>query len=366
MPEGFTVEKYATGLDNPRIIRRAPNGDVFIAESKPGRIRVLRDQGEGRPLLETFATGLRLPFGIAFFPLSEEPEFVYVSNTDSVVRFPYRNGDLRARGPAEVVVPRLPPDAHWTRDIAFSLDERTLYIAVGSASNVTDIDNNPGEALRSNILETSPEGGDLRVFASGLRNPSGLAVDPGSGELWTTVNERDLLGNNLPPDFVTSVRRGGFYGWPWFYIGGNPDPTLQGKHAELRFQVIVPDVLIQPHSAPVGLAFYDGTQFPPEYRGDLFVASHGAWNRTVLTGYEVIRIRRINGRTNGVYEDFMTGFVSDSSPEGAVRGQPAGIAVAADGSLLVSDDVAAGPNGIWRIRTTAAAEAAAARRQRVR
>ena len=359
VPNGFTVDKYVTGVENPRVLRRAPDGDVFIAESKPGRIRILRDQGgdeHASPRLETFADGLTLPFGIAFFPLGSEPQFVYVANTDSVVRFPYRNGDLHARGPAEVIVPQLPVNGHWTRDIAFSLDERSLYISVGSGSNVNDTDNNP-EVNRANILETSPEGGALRVFASGLRNPSGLAVDPSSGELWTTVNERDLLGNNLPPDYVTTVRRGGFYGWPWFYIGGHPDPTLGGKHAELKYQVILPDVLLQPHSAPIGLAFYDGVQFPEEYRGDIFVASHGAWNRSVLTGYEVLRILRVNGRPTGEYEDFMTGFVSDSSPEGAVRGQPAGIAVASDGSLLVADDVAAGPCVIWRIRTTTAAEA---------
>jgi glucose/arabinose dehydrogenase len=367
VPEGFTVDKYVTGLDNPRVLRRAPNGDVFIAESKPGRIRVLREADAGTPpLLQTFAADLKLPFGIAFFPLGAEPEFVYVANTDSVVRYPYENGDLQARGPAEVVVPHLPADGHWTRDLAFSLDERSLFISVGSGSNVTDIDNNSGETNRANILETTPEGGALRVYASGLRNPSGLAVDPDSGELWTTVNERDLMGNNLPPDYVTSVRRDGFYGWPWFYIGGNPDPTLGGKHPELKFQVIVPDVLLQPHSAPIGLTFYDGAQFPEEYRGDIFVASHGAWNRTVLTGYEVLRVRRINGRPTGEYEDFMTGFVSDSSPEGAVRGQPAGIAVAADGSLLISDDVAVGPGVIWRIRTKAAAESSAVGRRAAR
>lgn len=349
VPQGFTVDKYVTGLEHPRIMRRAPNGDVFIAESNPGRIKVLRAMGsETPPLIETFATGLRLPFGIAFFPLGPEPEYVYVGNTNSVVRFRYRNGDLHARSAAETVVPELPPDGHWTRDIAFSLDERTLFIAVGSGSNVNDIDINP-EVNRANILETSPEGGPLYVYASGIRNPSGLGVDPVTGDLWTTVNERDLIGNNLPPDYLTTVRRSGFYGWPWFYAGPNQDPLFPGKHPELRSTVIVPDVLFQPHSAPVGFAFYDGTQFPPEYRGDIFVASHGAWNRTVLTGYELLRVRRIDRRATGVYEDFMTGFVSDTSPEGAVRGQPAGVVVTSDGSLLVSDDL----NGvIWRIRAT--------------
>ena len=349
VPNGFTVEKYLTGLENPRNIRRAPNGDVFIAESKPGRIKILRDVGPDKPpLVETFATGLLLPFGIAFYPLGPEPEFVYVANTSSVVRFQYQNGDLHARGEAETIVPVLPAEGHWTRDIAFSLDERTLFISVGSGSNVNDIDINP-EVNRADILETSPGGGPLYVYASGLRNPSGIAVDPITGALWTTVNERDLLGNNLPPDYITTVRRSGFYGWPWFYAGGNQDPVFPGRHPELRSTVIVPDVLLQPHSAPLGFAFYDGTQFPAEYRGDIFLASHGAWNRTILTGYELLRVRRINGRATGEYEDFMTGFVSDSSPEGAVLGQPVGVAVAADGSLLVSDDF---NNVMWRIRAT--------------
>src|SRR5262249_38527587 len=229
----------------------------------------------------------------------------------------------------------------------FSLDGRTLYIAVGSGSNVTDTDSNPGEANRAAILETSPDGGTLHVFASGLRNPSGLGVDPRTGDLWTTVNERDLIGNNLPPDYVTTVRRSGFYGWPWFYIGPHFDPTLAGKHAELRDTVIIPDVLLQPHSAPLQMTFYYGRQFPTDYVRDMFVTSHGAWNRTVLTGYEVLRIRRDQGRATGEYQDFLTGFVSDSSPAGAVRGQPVGITVSRDGSLLVSDDV---NSVIWRVR----------------
>src|SRR5262249_5085578 len=217
-PPGFVVDKYVTGLDRPRVIRRAPNGDIFIAESAAGRIRILRERGGDEPLIETYAADLPLPYGIAFFPLGGDPEFVYIGNTNSVVRFPYRNGDLTLRGPMEVVVPALPEAGHWTRDIAFSLDGRTLYIAVGSGSNVTDTDSNPGEANRAAILETSPDGGTLHVFASGLRNPSGLGVDARTGDLWTTVNERDLIGNNLPSDYVTTVRRTGFYACPCFYI----------------------------------------------------------------------------------------------------------------------------------------------------
>ena len=193
------------------------------------------------------------------------------------------------------------------------------------------------------------------MFASGLRNPVALAVDPDSGDLWTTVNERDLLGNNLPPDYVTRVRRSGFYGWPWFYAGSNEDPTLPGRHPELKYQSIVPDVLLQPHSAPIQLTFYDGAQFPAAYRDDIFVASHGSWNRSIRTGYEVIRIPRANGRATGRYEDFVTGFVSDETPDGSPRGRPAGVAVAADGSLLVSDDLT---GTIWRVRAQPASDAA--------
>jgi glucose/arabinose dehydrogenase len=361
VPQGFTIDPYVTGLSEPRYLKRAPNGDVFVTESYTGRIKILRDIGERSPQVETFATGLTRPFGIAFYPPGPEPSFVYVGNADSIVRYPYVNGDLRARARAETIVPRLAPggsNGHWTRDIAFSLDGRALYVAVGSEGNVTDTDATRRETMRAAILETNPTGGPLHVFASGLRNPVGLAVDPDSGELWTTVNERDLLGNNLPPDYVTSVRRSGFYGWPWFYAGSNEDPMLPRRHPELKFQSIVPDVLLQPHSAPIQLAFYDGTQFPATFRDDLFVATHGSWNRTVRTGYEVIRVLRTRGRVTGRYEDFVTGFVGDATPDGTVRGRPAGIAIAEDGSLLVSDDLA---NVIWRVRTRPASETIGAR-----
>jgi glucose/arabinose dehydrogenase len=352
VPSGFVVEQYAGGLENPRLIRRAPNGDLFVAESQPGRIRVLRGLTPGSPpRVEVFATGLSLPFGIAFYPPGPNPEFVYVANTDSVVRFPYENDDLQARGPQQIVIPQLLPlntGGHWTRDVAFSLDGRTMYISVGSASNVDGVDNNPAEVNRADILETDPRGGARDVFASGIRNPVSIAVDPLTGELWTAVNERDLLGNNLPPDYITRVLRGGFYGWPWFYIGGNQDPRHPGKHPELKYQAILPDVLLQPHSAPLQLTFYDGDQFPADYQGDIFASTHGSWNRTVLTGYDVIRVRRVNGRATGAYEDFLTGFVSE---EGQVRGRPVGVAIAADGSLMVTDDWS---NLIWRVRATAA------------
>jgi glucose/arabinose dehydrogenase len=297
--------------------------------------------------METFTTGVDGAYGIAFYPPGPEAEFVYVGIYNSVVRFPYVNGDLKARGPREDVVPRILPhyvNGHWTRDIAFSLDGRTMYIAVGSATNVNDTDNNPDEFHRANILETRPEGGELFVFASGIRNPSGLAIDPFTGDLWAACNERDELGNNVPPDYVTRVLRSGFYGWPWFYTGGNQDPRHRGKHPELKDQVLVADVLLQPHSAPLGLTVYDGEQFPTEYRGDIFTAVHGSWNRSVPVGYEVIRARRERGRATGEYEDFLTGFISET---GDVRGRPVGVSVAADGSLMVTDDAA---NVIWRVR----------------
>ncbi len=348
---GFKVAQYATDLDNPRELRTAPNGDLFVAESDPGRILVMRGVGQdGRAATTSvFASGLVLPFGIAFYPPGPDPNYVYVANTDSVVRFPYRNGDLKPAGSAEVVVKQLPGfgrlrgGGHWTRDLAFTPDGKKLFISVGSHSNLDDPDTHPAEYHRANILETNPDGSDLRVYAWGIRNPVGIAIDPSDGELWTSVNERDALGNNLPPDYITHVQEGGFYGWPWYYTGPHQDPRLPGKHPELKDKVIVPDVLLQPHNASLQLAFYEGTQFPSQYRGDIFAAEHGSWNKAVRTGYEVILVPLQNGHATGAYEDFMTGFVT---PEGDVWGRPVGVAVSSDGSLMVSDD---GSNTIWRV-----------------
>jgi glucose/arabinose dehydrogenase len=348
---GFKVEQYATDLDNPRELRTAPNGDLFVAESDPGRILVLHGMGADGKASSTsvFATGLVLPFGIAFYPPGPDPKYVYVANTDSVVRFPYQNGDLKARGPAEVVVKELPGfgrlrgGGHWTRDLAFTPDGKKLFISVGSHSNIDDPDTTPAEFHRANILEANPDGSDLKVYASGIRNPVGIAIDPADGQLWTSVNERDLLGNNLPPDYITHVQEGGFYGWPWFYTGGHQDPRMQGKHLEMKDKVIVPDVLLQPHNASLQLTFYEATQFPGEYRGDIFAAEHGSWNKSMRAGYEVILVPLENGHATGAYEDFVTGFVT---PDGNVWGRPVGVAVASDGSLMVSDD---GSNTIWRV-----------------
>jgi glucose/arabinose dehydrogenase len=349
---GFKVTQYAMGLDNPRLIRRAPNGDLFVAESQPGRIKVLRGIGaDGHAqTVELFATGLNLPFGIAFYPRGPNPSYVYVGNTDSVVRFPYQNGDLKTRGPAEVIVPDIPGGGrlrgggHWTRDIAFSLDGKKMYVSVGSYSNVDDTDGNTVEFHRANILEFNPDGSGIRVFASGIRNPVGIAVHPQTGELWTSVNERDGLGDNLVPDYITHVQDGGFYGWPWFYMGSNQDPRHKGKHAELKAKVIAPDVLLQPHNASLEMTFYDGEQFPQEFRGDIFAAEHGSWNKNVPTGYEVIRVPMKDGKAIGEYQDFLTGFVT---PDGGHEwGRPVGVAVAEDGSLMVTDDAS---GTVWQV-----------------
>jgi len=352
-PEGFKVEEFATGLNNPRVLMTAPNGDIFLAESMANRIKVLRDaDGDGKPESTTvFAEKLGKPFGIAFYPPGPEPTHVYVANTDSVVRFPYKNGETKATAGPETIVARLPGFAqltgggHWTRDVAFSADGKRMFVSIGSKSNNDD---NEAESRRADILVFDPEGKGEKVYASGIRNPVGLAVQPGTGILWTSVNERDGLGDHLVPDYVTHVEEGGFYGWPWYYIGGHEDPRYPGKHPELKGKVIVPDVILQSHSASLDLAFYTGDQFPDDYKGDIFAAEHGSWNRDRRTGYKVIRVPLKDGKATGEYEDFLTGFVT---PEGDVWGRPVGVTVARDGALLVSDD---GSGTIWRISATKA------------
>jgi glucose/arabinose dehydrogenase len=348
-PKGFQVSEFATGLRNPRKIVTAPNGDVFVAESFPNRIKVLRDaDGDGKAeLSEIFATGLALPFGIAFYPAGPNPARVYVGNTNSVVRFEYQSGDLKASGPAEVVVASIPSGreqvgggGHWTRDLEFSKDGKTLFVSVGSRSNVSD---DKYENRRADILAFDPDGKNERIYASGIRNAVGLAIHPETGRLWASVNERDELGDHLVPDYVTHVEEGGFYGWPWFYLGPHQDPRHKGKHPELKDKVIVPDVLVQSHSASLCMTFYTGRQFPREYRLDAFAAEHGSWNRTRRTGYKVIRIPLKDGKATGEYEDFLVGFVT---PDGNVWGRPVGVAVAKDGALLVTDD---GSGTVWRV-----------------
>jgi glucose/arabinose dehydrogenase len=351
---GFKVERLATGIRNPRLLRTAPNGDIFIADSTANQILVMHGVGQGSETItpQVFVTGLNQPFGIAFYPPGPNPQYIYIGNTGSVVRFPYRNGDLKARGPSEMIVKNIPSGGrlegggHWTRDVIFSADGKKMFVSVGSHSNVPTVENDPREVRRADILEFNPDGSGERIYASGIRNPVGITLNPATGVMWASVNERDEIGDNLPPDYVTHVQEGGFYGWPWYYIGSNEDPRLAGQHPELKGKVIVPDVLVQPHSASLEMTFYEGNQFPAEYRGDAFAAEHGSWNRGIRTGYKIICVPMKNGKATGGYEDFVTGFVAADEN---VWGRPVGVAVAADGSLIFSDD---GSGSIWRVSYT--------------
>jgi glucose/arabinose dehydrogenase len=349
-PAGFKVEQYATGFDEPRVLRTAPNGDIFLSESSAGRIRVFRGMtSDGKPEESAiFASGLKRPYGINFYPPGPNPQWVYVGNTDSVVRFAYHSGDMKASGAPEHIADLPTGGGHWTRDIQFSQDGKRMFVSVGSQSNVDDPDENAEEKKRANIWSLNPDGTGMTVFASGIRNSGGgLGIHPKTGQLWCSVNERDALGDNLVPDYITHVQEGGFYGWPWYYIGGHQDPRHKGKHPELKDRVIVPDVLLQPHNASLGFTFYEGKQFPAEYQGHIFAAEHGSWNKAVRVGYEVIRVPVDgSGKASGEYQDFLTGFVL---PNGDVWGRPVGVTVAPDGSLLVSDD---GSNTIWRVSYT--------------
>ena len=375
VPPGFTVRPFAAGLSNPRTVRVAPNGDIFVAESAAHRIRVLRaaDGAESPSDNQIFADGLDQPFGIAFCPPGNNPQWIYVANNNAVVRFPYQNGDLHASGPAQVIVPQLTEShgGHSTRDIAFSLDGNRLFVSVGSGSNVAEGMSKKSigdiqaweakhgrgaawdaETNRADILVTDPEGQQpLHTFATGIRNGVGIAVNPETGDLWSSTNERDGLGDDLVPDYITRVKEGGFYGWPWYYLGNFEDPRHKDERPDLAGQAIVPDVLLQSHSASLEMCFYTATKglsaFPAEYLGDAFAAEHGSWNRTSRTGYKVIRVRLDHGVPTGEYDDFLTGFVVDDR---SVWGRPVGVAVAHDGALLVTED---GNGTLWRISYSA-------------
>ena len=352
VPSGFKIDMYASGFREPRFLLTAPSGDVFVTESRVNQIKILRDtKNAGKPdVTGIFAErDLNKPFGMAFYPPGDDPQFLYVANTDGVIRFPYRNGDLKARGPAEKLSAQLSGGAgflrsggHWTRDIVFSSDGKKMYVSIGSRSNDSD---DPSEANRARIFEFNPDGTEQKVYAWGIRNAVGIAFRPGTNELWMSTNERDELGEDLPPDYISSVRRDGFYGWPWFYLGNHVDPRQKGKHLDLAGKVIVPDVLVQAHSATLNLCFYTGDQFPAEYKGDIFAAFHGSWNRTKRTGYKIVRVPfdHATGKALGEYEDFVTGFVTK---DGNVWGRPVGLTVAKDGSLLFSED---GNGTIWRV-----------------
>ncbi|MGE0592505.1 MAG: sorbosone dehydrogenase family protein [Vicinamibacterales bacterium] len=385
VPAGFTVSSYAD-LQGPRMMVFAPNGDLFVSSPTANSITVLRDaNGDGTfEARETFAQGappagrrggggggrggpppvlgaaapacaappafvsrgpgeLAAPFGMAF-----HDGYLYVGNTGSLVRYRYTSGDLKAQGAPEKLLD-LPVGGHSTRNIVFNRAGTKMYLAVGSQSN-----NDAGEdCRRAAILEFNPDGSGYRVYASGIRNPVGLALQPGTDIVWTAVNERDNLGDDLVPDYATSVKDGGFYGWPYSYIGSNYDPRYNGAFPEKVRGALVPDVLFPSHSAALGITFYTGTQFPARYRNGGFVALHGSWNRSVASGYKVVFFPMTDGRP-GPVEDFMTGFLASNGSNGTAIeqwGRPVGVTVAPDGSLLVSDD---GGNRIWRVRATSA------------
>ncbi len=362
LPAGFSAKLIASGIAGPRVVRVAPDGDLFVSDSRRDRVLVYRlGRGGGKAESSVFAEGLNQPYGIAFYP-ADKPQWVYVANADSVVRFPYRDGEMKASGEPEMIISDIPANHHWTRDIVFSPDGKTLYLSVGSGSNVAEgmadrpqggLDKwlasaAPGAAWdsekgRAEVRAYDPDGRNGRVFATGLRNCSGMTVQPATGKLWCVVNERDGLGDNVPFEYATTVKEGAFYGWPWYYIGDHEDPRHAGERPDLAGMVTVPDVLMQAHSAPLNIAFYTGGNFPAEYEGDAFVALHGSWNRGKRTGYKVVRLRFKDGKPTGEYDDFMTGFVVSDS---RVWGRPVGVAVAKDGSLIVSED---GNGTLWQV-----------------
>jgi glucose/arabinose dehydrogenase len=376
VPEGFSVELVASGLENPRVIRFAPNGDLFVANSEAGQVLVFHwPEGAEEPEKHVFVDKLNQPYGIAFYPPGDNPEWVYIGESDGLKRFPYKSGDLELAEDVEeeVLLQGVPAERHWTRDIAFSPEGDKLYYAVGSGSNIgldSTMEPTPeggldawiadhplgaawgGEERRATVLAFDPKAADPtafaeseEIFATGLRNCSGMTIQPATGELWCVVNERDELGDNIPFDYATAVAEGKFYGWPWYYIGDNPDPRwAETPREDLADDVTVPDVLFQSHSAPLNITFYEADQFGPEFKGDAFVAMHGSWNRNTRTGYKVVRLDiDENGEPTGTYEDFMTGFVTDDA---SVWGRPVGIAVGPDGSLYVSEDAS---GTIWKI-----------------
>ena len=329
VPPGFRVRVFAADFKEPRFITVAPNGDIFLADSGAGRVFILRQHAGGAPVREVFASGLDRPYGIAF-----HEDYVYVGNTNALVRFHYDEKTSKRLGAAERLMD-LPHGGHWTRALVFSADGKHLFVGVGSESNV----NIESDTRRAAITICDPDGKNARLYATGLRNPSGIALEPTTGQLWAAVNERDGLGDDLPPDYFTSVKDGGFYGWPYSYIGDNVDPRVKPQKPELVARAIIPDVLLGAHRAPLQFAFYTGKQFPESYQGGAFVAEHGSWNRSPRAGYEIAFVPFKDGKPSGDPEEFLTGFVPDPTKT-PVYGRPVGVAVAPDGALLVTDDSA--------------------------
>ena len=338
VPDGFTVGVFAEDLPHARWMAVAPNGDVFLAESDAGKVIVLRPAIDGAHAtrISTFASGFDRPHGLAVHNGE-----LYVADVKSLWRLPYSDGALRASGKRVRVAETTPPQGpgHFTRDIVFD-SKGALYLAIGSRNNVSE------EPLPYASVQIVNTDGSLSTFASGLRNPVGIAFYPGTNDLYVTVNERDGLGDDLPPDYLTRIQKGDFFGWPYAYIGKHPDPDYGKRRPELVAKTKTPDTLFHAHSAPLGLVFYDGNQFPSDYRGNAFVSLHGSWNDAHPTGYKVVRVKFANGRPENAYENFLTGFWDGASSPARVWGRPVGLVVAKDGSLLIADDVS---NTVWRV-----------------
>ena len=370
LPPGFHIDTFASGLSGPRKMLVAPNGDIFVTEMRGGRVAVMHPAPDGSraAATEVYLQGLKQPFGLAFYPDSKQPQWLYVAETHRVTRYAYQVGDVKPRGAAQIVVAELPNGVgHSTRDIAFSADGKQLFVSVGSGSNVAE--SMPKKTLpeiksweaqhgfgssweietdRAAVLQFDAAApGASRLYASGIRNCVSLTVQPSNGALWCTTNERDALGDDLVPDYSTRVARGSFYGWPWYYIGSHEDPRLKGERPDLDGKVSVPDVLYQSHSAALSMTFYAASSgkssFPAAFIGDAIVGFHGSWNRSLRTGYKLVRVHMKNGEPTGDYEDFLTGFVVDDAH---VWGRPVATVELPDGSLLMSED---GNNVIYRI-----------------
>lgn len=349
-PAGFEVNLFVGDLVSPRQIYVMPNGDILVAATPrgtgspaggpSGRITLFRDRdGDGRPeFRDDFLTNLNRPHGMALVG-----NYFYVGNTDGVVRYPYQPGQTKITAAGEKILD-LPTGGHYTRNIVANSQRTKLYIAVGSGSNVDEQGEDAKDPRRAAVLEINPDGSGMRIFASGLRNPVGMDWEPVTKSLWTVVNERDALGDELVPDYATQVREGAFYGWPYSYFGKNEDPRKKGQRPDLVAKATVPDYALGAHTASLGLAFYTATQFPAKYRGSTFIGQHGSWNRSQFVGYKVAFLPFQNGRPSGPLEDFLTGFVASKTE---VYGRPVGVAVAPDGSLLVADDEG---NKVWRVR----------------
>ncbi len=342
-PAGFKVEKFAAELEHPRWIYQAPNGDVFVAESntKKSADRITLFRAGNSAAKTVFLEGLNQPFGMLVMG-----NHFYVANTDGLMRFPYQEGQAKmtVKGEKILDLPAGGYNNHWTRNLLASPDGKKIFISVGSASNVAEHGMDE-EKRRANILIINPDGSGEEIYASGLRNPVGMAWVPGTNTLWTAVNERDKLGDELVPDYMTSVKKGGFYGWPYSYYGQNVDPRREGEAPELVKQAIVPDVPLGAHTASLGLAFYDKDKFPAKYRSGAFVGQHGSWNRSQLSGYKVVFVPFENGKPSGPMEDFLTGFIANAE-DSEVYGRPVGVTMLADGSMLVADDDS---GTIWRV-----------------